>query len=119
MGTWATWTFTRFERVKVCVYRTFIQGLEAYPTQGITLLISPQCRTDTRQSRGGERHSTGSFLWARFRHSACCQGCHFPPLPPLSFAGSIFLDPQTKGPIVIRTDLNLTVVIRAVPGQGV
>ena len=54
MGTWATWMFTRFERVKVCVYRTFIQGLEAYPTQGITLLISPQCRTDTRQSRGGK-----------------------------------------------------------------
>ena len=31
MGTWATWTSTRFERVKVCGYSTFIQGLELTP----------------------------------------------------------------------------------------
>jgi hypothetical protein len=99
MGTWATWTFTRFERVKVGVYSTCKQGLEAYPTQGITLLISPQWRTDTRQSRGGKAQY-GSFLWVvRFRCSTCCHGCQFPPLPsPLGFIyGAYFFGPANGG----------------------
>ena len=123
MGTWATWTFTRFERVKVRVYSTCEQGFGSLPHTGYNVAYFPAMEDGHEAKQGRKGTVRYSFLWVvRFRCSTCCHGCQFSsfaPPPWGSYTGPIFLDPPTEGSIVIRTDLNLTVVVCAVPVQGV
>ena len=58
MGTWATWTFTRFERVKVRVYSTCEQGFGSLPHTGYNVAYFPAMEDGHEAKQGGERHST-------------------------------------------------------------
>jgi hypothetical protein len=65
MGTWATWTFTRFERVKVRVYSTCKQGFGSLPHTGYNVAYFPTMQDRHEAKQGEKRHSTvASYGWS-------------------------------------------------------